>query len=53
MAVDFIQYESGQWYLLEVNTVPEMTPTSLMPKAAQQVGYNFDLHELATLQQTI
>jgi len=53
MAVDFIQDESGQWYLLELNAVPGMTPTSLMPKSAQQVGYNFDLHELAILQQTI
>ncbi len=28
-------------YILEVNTIPGMTETSLLPKAAQAAGYNF------------
>ncbi len=28
-------------YVLEVNTIPGMTETSLLPKAAQAAGYNF------------
>ena len=30
-----------QWRLLEVNTVPGMTETSLVPKAAKVAGYSF------------
>ena len=52
MAVNFIQDGSGQWYLLEVNTVPGMMLTSLVSKAAQQAGYNFDQHVFAILQLT-
>ncbi len=33
---------SGQFYLLEVNTAPGMTSHSLVPKAARQVGIEFD-----------
>ncbi len=33
---------SGQFYVLEVNTVPGMTETSLVPKAAKQAGIGFD-----------
>ena len=39
--VDFIQGEAG-FVALEVNTVPGMTPTSLVPKAAAAVGLSFD-----------
>lgn len=39
--VDVMQNKSGQWQLLEVNTVPGMTETSLVPKAAKEYGLNF------------
>jgi len=29
-------------YLLEINTLPGMTPTSLIPQEAAEAGYNFD-----------
>ena len=28
-------------YLLEVNTLPGMTPTSLLPRAAKHIGLSF------------
>ncbi len=41
--VDFIKDESSQEFmLLEANTVPGMTKTSLVPKAAAQAGMSFD-----------
>ena len=33
---------SGKFYLLEVNTAPGMTSHSLVPKAARQVGIEFE-----------
>lgn len=39
--VDFICDDDGQFYLLEVNTIPGMTPTSLVPKAAKAIGWDF------------
>ncbi|MFW6314193.1 MAG: D-alanine--D-alanine ligase, partial [Desulfohalobiaceae bacterium] len=38
-------------YLLEVNTLPGMTSTSLLPQAAQAQGYSFQdlLAELISL----
>lgn len=39
--VDFICDEKGQFYCLEVNTIPGMTPTSLVPKAAKAIGWDF------------
>ena len=39
--VDVMQDSDGQFYLLEVNTVPGMTATSLVPKAAKVAGYSF------------
>ncbi len=33
---------TGEFVLLEVNTVPGMTQTSLVPKAALQAGYSFN-----------
>jgi len=47
--VDFIIDESGQPNLLEVNTVPGMTVTSLVPKAANVAGLNFEQLVLAIL----
>ncbi|MFC0676955.1 D-alanine--D-alanine ligase [Lysobacter korlensis] len=34
--------ESGRFYLLEVNTAPGMTSHSLVPKAAREVGVEFE-----------
>lgn len=42
---DFVVPEDGDPILLEVNTLPGMTPTSLFPDAARFVGYT--LEELA------
>jgi D-alanine-D-alanine ligase len=39
--VDLMQDSNGQWQLLEVNTVPGMTKTSLVPKAAKVQGLSF------------
>jgi D-alanine-D-alanine ligase len=40
--VDFILADNGEFYCLEVNTVPGMTSLSLAPMAAQAVGIGFD-----------
>lgn len=40
--VDSILGEDGINYILEVNTIPGMTETSLVPKAAAAVGIGFD-----------
>lgn len=39
--VDFRLDDSGKPWCLEVNTVPGMTRTSLLPQSAQAVGINF------------
>lgn len=39
--VDIMRNSSNQWQILEVNTVPGMTETSLVPKAASVFGLNF------------
>lgn len=38
---DFMMNENGDIYCLEANTLPGMTPTSLMPQEARQIGYDF------------
>ena len=38
---DFILDENGDAWCLEVNTLPGMTPTSLVPQEAAQVGMNY------------
>ncbi|GAB7023158.1 D-alanine--D-alanine ligase family protein [Salidesulfovibrio brasiliensis] len=38
---DFILSDGEPW-LLEVNTLPGMTPTSLLPQAAAEIGLSFD-----------
>ena len=38
---DFIVTEDGQAYFLEINTLPGMTPTSLVPQEAAQVGLSY------------
>ena len=44
--VDVMRTEKDEWRLLEVNTVPGMTETSLVPKAAKVHGISFN--ELVT-----
>jgi D-alanine-D-alanine ligase len=39
--VDFILSESKESYILEVNTIPGMTETSLLPKIAKMAGLDF------------
>ncbi|HEY4695862.1 MAG TPA: hypothetical protein VIH13_03125, partial [Candidatus Hydromicrobium sp.] len=41
--VDFILDGHGNAYVFELNTMPGMTATSLVPKAASAAGINFDL----------
>jgi D-alanine-D-alanine ligase len=40
--IDAMRDESGQFYLLELNTIPGMTATSLVPKAAKVAGLSFE-----------
>lgn len=51
--VDAMQDAEGNFWLLEVNTVPGMTSHSLVPKAAKAVGYDFDSLCVAILEQTL
>lgn len=51
--VDFMQDEAGNFYLLEVNTVPGMTDHSLVPMAARQSGIEFNELVLEILAQTL
>ncbi len=40
--VDLLLDEEGQAFVLEVNTIPGMTSSSLLPKAARAAGVEFD-----------
>jgi D-alanine-D-alanine ligase len=40
--VDLILDDEGRLWVLEVNTIPGMTDTSLLPKAAEVAGLGFD-----------
>ena len=40
--VDFIEDKDGNFQIIEVNTVPGMTKTSLFPKAAAYAGLSFE-----------
>lgn len=51
--VDVMRDAQGNWQVLEVNTVPGMTQTSLVPKAARAVGIEFDELVLSLLEQTV
>ncbi|MGB0836303.1 MAG: D-alanine--D-alanine ligase [Psychrobium sp.] len=51
--VDFMRGSDGQWYLLEVNTVPGMTTSSLVPKAAKVAGFGFNELVVEILKQTL
>ena len=51
--VDAMQDQQGNFWLLEINTVPGMTSHSLVPKAAKAVGVGFDELCVAILEQTL
>jgi D-alanine-D-alanine ligase len=38
---DFLYQEPGRFFLLEINTLPGMTPLSLLPEIARGVGLSF------------
>ncbi|MBQ9927432.1 MAG: D-alanine--D-alanine ligase [Lachnospiraceae bacterium] len=40
--MDFMMSEQGEIYCLEANTLPGMTPTSLLPQEAAAVGINYE-----------
>ena len=40
--VDFLLTDDGRPYILEINTIPGMTETSLLPKAAGHAGMDFE-----------
>jgi D-alanine-D-alanine ligase len=40
--VDFMQDAAGDYYLLELNTVPGMTSHSFVPTSAARIGIDFD-----------
>ena len=40
--MDFMMNESGEIFCLECNTLPGMTPTSLLPQEAATIGVSFD-----------
>ncbi|MCR5216574.1 MAG: D-alanine--D-alanine ligase [Lachnospiraceae bacterium] len=40
--MDFLMDEEGKMYCLEANTLPGMTPTSLLPQEAAALGYSFE-----------
>ena len=51
--VDAMRDENGQFYLLEVNTVPGMTEKSLVPMAAKESGLSFDALVVRILESTL
>ena len=40
--VDFMLSDTGEPFILEINTIPGMTETSLLPKAALKAGLDFE-----------
>ena len=40
--MDFILNENSEIYCLEANTLPGMTPMSLLPQEAKAIGMNFE-----------
>lgn len=51
--VDVMADKAGNFFVLEVNTVPGMTDHSLVPMAAKAAGYEFDDLVLMILQSTL
>lgn len=41
--IDFLLTESDECYCLEANTLPGMTPTSLLPQEAAVLGYTYEM----------
>ena len=39
--VDILLTDAGEPFVLEVNTIPGMTPSSLLPEAAAAVGISY------------
>lgn len=39
--IDFLLDKDNHCYFMEANTLPGMTPTSLLPQEAAQIGYDF------------
>lgn len=39
--LDFMMRGDGRMYCLEANTLPGMTPTSLLPQEAQAIGIDY------------
>ena len=39
--LDFMMKENGDMYCLEANTLPGMTPTSLIPQEAKVLGIDY------------
>ena len=40
--MDFMMRENGEMFCLEANTLPGMTPTSLLPQEAKAIGMDFE-----------
>ena len=40
--MDFMMSKAGEIYCLEANTLPGMTPTSLLPQEAAVIGLNYE-----------
>ncbi len=40
--IDIILKDSGEAYCLEANTLPGMTPTSLLPQEAREIGMSYE-----------
>ena len=40
--IDFLLNEDNEMFCLEANTLPGMTPTSLLPQEAGVIGINFN-----------
>ena len=40
--IDFLLDENNEFYCLEANTLPGMTPTSLLPQEAQSIGISYE-----------
>jgi D-alanine-D-alanine ligase len=51
--VDVMQDQDGKFWLIELNSVPGMTETSLVPKAAKASGIDFDELVVRILAQTL
>jgi D-alanine-D-alanine ligase len=50
---DFIQDKAGNFWLLEMNTIPGMTTHSLVPKACQKIGVSFGQMLIKVLEFTL